>query len=151
MSEARAMGEPTADEPEAGGANPETPPAEGAAPAEDGGLVSGLRNPGAAVRGVGAGTLALEFVVLLLAIQPLRTLVSHGSGAAAALAAGLALACLLAAGLLRYRWAWPAVIGLQLIIVATGIVHWMLGAVGVIFLLVWVYVLNVRSSILGRG
>jgi hypothetical protein len=144
MREAQAMGDPAANDPEAGGVNPE-----GAGPAEDAGPVSGLRNPGAAVRGVGAGTLALEFVVLLLAIQPLRTLVSNA--AAAGLAAGLALACLLAAGLLRYRWAWPAIVGLQLVIVAAGIVHWMLGAVGVIFLLVWVYVLNVRRSILGRG
>lgn len=113
--------------------------------------VSGLRNPGAAVRGVGAGTLVLEFLVLLLAIPPLRMLVSGGSGAAVGLAAGLALGCLVAAGLLRYRWAWPAVIVFQVIIIATGVVHWMLGAVGVIFLLVWVYVLNVRRTILGRS
>ncbi len=32
----------------------------------------GLRNPQAAVRGLGAGTLALEAIVLLLAIQPIR-------------------------------------------------------------------------------
>lgn len=113
--------------------------------------ISGLRNPGAAVRGVGAGTLGLEFVVLLLAIQPLRMLVSGGSGAAVGLAAGLALGCLIAAGLLRYGWAWPAVAIFQVIIIATGVVHWMLGAVGVIFLLVWVYVLTVRRTILGRS
>jgi len=112
---------------------------------------SGLKNPSAAVRGVGAATLLLEFVVLLLAIQPLRTLLSDGSGAAAGLALGLAFACLLAAGLLGRRWAWPAVTVLQVVIVATGIVHWMLGVVGGIFLLVWIYVLNVRKTILGAG
>jgi len=110
---------------------------------------SGLKNPGAAVRGVGAATLLLEFLVLLLAIQPLRTLLPDAPGAAAVLALVLGLLCLAAAGLLRRGWAWNAVIGLQVVIVATGIVHWMLGVVGGIFLLVWIYVLNVRKSVLG--
>ncbi|GAA0255982.1 DUF4233 domain-containing protein [Cryptosporangium japonicum] len=110
---------------------------------------SGLKNPGAAVRGVGSAALLLEFLVLLLAIQPLRTLLPDASGAAAALALALGVLCLAAAGLLRRDWAWNAVIGLQVVIVATGIVHWMLGVVGGIFLLVWIYVLNVRKSVLG--
>ena len=41
---------------------------------------SGLRNPEAAVRGLGAGTLVLEAIVLLLAIQPIRILGGHLSG-----------------------------------------------------------------------
>lgn len=110
---------------------------------------SGLKNPGAAVRGVGAATLLLELLVLLLAIQPLRTLLPNASGAAAGLAVGLAALCLAAAGLLGRSWAWTATTVLQIVIVATGIVHWMLGVVGAIFLLVWIYVLNVRKSILG--
>lgn len=112
---------------------------------------SGLKNPGAAVRGVGAATLVLEFLVLLLAIQPLRTLLPGASGAAAGLALGLAVLCLAAAGLLGRRWAWTAVTVLQVAIVATGLVHWMLGVVGGIFLLVWIYVLNVRKTVLGDG
>lgn len=110
---------------------------------------SGLKNPGAAVRGVGAATLLLEFLVLLLAIQPLRTLLPNASGAAAGLAVGLAVLCLAAAGLLGRPWAWTGTTVLQVVIVATGIVHWMLGVVGAIFLLVWIYVLNVRKTILG--
>src|SRR4051812_13896294 len=92
-------------------------------------ILSGLKNPPAAVRGVGAGTLLLEFLVLLLAIQPLRTLIPREAGVAAGLAAGLAAGCLIAAGLLRYRWAWPATTVFQVVIVASGLVHWMLGAV----------------------
>ena len=110
---------------------------------------SGLKNPGAAVRGVGAATLLLEVLVLLLAVQPLRTLLPNGSGAATGLAVGLAVLCLAAAGLLGRPWVWTATTVLQVIIVATGLVHWMLGAVGAIFLLVWIYVLNVRKTILG--
>lgn len=41
---------------------------------------SGLRNPSAAVRGLGAGTLAMEGIVLLLAIQPIRLLGGRLSG-----------------------------------------------------------------------
>ena len=112
---------------------------------------SGLKNPAAAVRGVGAATLLLEFLVLLLAIQPLRTLLPDAPGAASVLALVLALLCLAGAGLLGRRWAWPAVTVLQVAVVATGVVHWMLGVVGVIFLLVWIYVLNVRKTILGSS
>jgi hypothetical protein len=114
-------------------------------------IISGLKNPRAAVRGVGAGTLILEFLVLLLAIQPLRMLLPDEAGPAAGLAAGLAALCLIAAGLLRYRWAWTATTVVQVVVIATGLVHWMLAGVGVIFLLVWLYVLNVRRTILGRG
>jgi hypothetical protein len=89
--------------------------------------------------------------VLLLAIQPLRTLLPDAPGAAAALALGLAVLCLIGAGLLSRGWAWQAVTVLQVVVVATGVVHWMLGVVGAIFLLVWIYVLNVRRTILGSG
>ncbi|MFG1921530.1 DUF4233 domain-containing protein [Cryptosporangium sp. NPDC048952] len=125
-------------------------PTPAAEPAEDGAPQSGLKNPGAAVRGVGAAVLVLESLVLLLAIQPLRTLLPDASGAATALALGLAVLCLGAAGLLRRGWAWNAVTVLQIVIVATGVIHWMLGVVGGIFLLVWIYVLNVRKTILGN-
>ncbi|GAA3393664.1 DUF4233 domain-containing protein [Cryptosporangium minutisporangium] len=134
---------------------PENPTSDGPPPStqapEEAAPPSGLKNPDAAVRGVGAATLGLEFLVLLLAIQPLRLLLPDASAAASGLAAGLALLCLLAAGLLRYRWAWQATTVLQVVVVLTGIVHWMLGAVGLIFLLVWIYVLNVRKTVLGSG
>ena len=54
---------------------------------------SGLRNPEKAVRGLGAGTLALEALVLLLAIQPIRVVGGDLSGAAIAVIVALAVAC----------------------------------------------------------
>src|SRR5438067_9523508 len=57
-----------------------------------GNSVSGLRNPPAAVRGVGAGALAVEAVVLLLAIQPLRVLGARLTGVGVAVMVGLAVA-----------------------------------------------------------
>jgi hypothetical protein len=111
---------------------------------------SGLRNPAAAVRGVGAGALGLEAVVLLLAIVPLIRLGGHLSGAGVGAVAGLAALCLVLAALLRYRWVWWAGVGLQVLLLASGVFHVALTVLGVLFLAVWGYVLYVRHSVLGH-
>lgn len=111
---------------------------------------SGLRNPAAAVRGVGAGALVVEAVVLLLAIQPLRVLGVRLTGTAIALVIVLAVACVLLAGLLRYRWAWPAGLGIQVVLIGCGYFHASLAILGVLFALLWLYVLSVRRTVLGK-
>jgi hypothetical protein len=111
---------------------------------------SGLRNPAAAVRGVGAGTLAAEGLVFLLALVPLRVLgATDGWGTGAVVF--LAVASFALAGLLRRPWAWWAGSALQLLVIASGfLLHGALIAVGVLFGLVWLYVLRVRATVLGR-
>jgi hypothetical protein len=111
---------------------------------------SGLRNPGAAVRGLGAGALVIETVVLLMAIVPLVKLGGPRSGAAAGAAVGLAVLCSVLAGLLRHRWAWYAAVGLQAALFAAGLLHVALAVLGLLFAGVWGYVLNVRRTVLGR-
>jgi hypothetical protein len=111
---------------------------------------SGLRNPTAAVRGVGAGTLVLEAIVLLLAIVPMHVLHVRHTGAAMLSLGILALLCILLAGVLKRPWAWAAGIVLQVLLIACGYFHISLAALGVLFLLVWIYVLSVRRSVLGR-
>ncbi|WP_374760008.1 DUF4233 domain-containing protein [Micromonospora humidisoli] len=121
-------------------------------PAEGSGLAgrrSGLRNPEAAVRGLGAGTLGLEALVLLLAIQPIRLVGGHFGGAAIAATVALAVAAVLLAGLMRRRWAWSAGTVLQGLLLLAGLLHWSLFGLGVIFALVWAYALHVRRVILG--
>jgi hypothetical protein len=112
---------------------------------------SGLRNPAAAVRGVGAGALAAEGLVLLLALVPLRVLgATDGWGTAAV--ALLAVVSFTLAGLLRRTWAWWAGSALQLVVIGSGfLLHGALIAVGVLCGLVWLYVLRVRASVLGRA
>jgi hypothetical protein len=111
---------------------------------------SGLRNPTAAVRGVGAGTLAAEGLVLLLAIIPLRVLNASAGGGTVVVVA-LAVASFALAGLLRHRWAWYAGSALQVVLFACGfLVHASLAVLGVLFGLVWLYVLRVRWSVLGH-
>ncbi|MGV9979865.1 DUF4233 domain-containing protein [Micromonospora wenchangensis] len=121
-------------------------PAEGSGPA---GRRSGLRNPEAAVRGLGAGTLGLEALVLLLAIQPIRLVGGHFGGAAIAATVALAVAAVLLAGLMRRPWAWTAGTVLQGLLLLAGLLHWSLFGLGVIFALVWAYALHVRRVILG--
>lgn len=117
-------------------------------PAPDDPGRSGLRNPAAAARGLGAGTLILETIVLLLAIQPMRMLGGDRSGATIGAAVAAAVACVVLAGLLRRDWAWYAAAALQGLLMLAGFLNWGLAGVGLLFGLVWLYVLNVRRTIL---
>ncbi|MGH3428673.1 MAG: DUF4233 domain-containing protein, partial [Mycobacteriales bacterium] len=69
-------------------------------------FVSGLRNPPAAVRGVGMATLLLETLVLLLALQPMRQLSYVSTPIALSVVGGLAVFSLVNAMLLRFNWGW---------------------------------------------
>ncbi|MEU8181395.1 DUF4233 domain-containing protein [Micromonospora sp. NPDC049047] len=110
---------------------------------------SGLRNPERAVRGLGAGTLSLEALVLLLAIQPIRVVGGDLSGAAIGAVVALAVAAIVVAGMMRRPWAWHAGTVLQGLLMLGGLLHWSLLALGIIFALVWAYALHVRRVILG--
>ena len=110
---------------------------------------SGLRNPERAVRGLGAGTLSLEALVLVLAIQPIRVVGGDLGGAAIGAVVALAVAAVLLAGMMRRPWAWHAGTVLQGLLMLAGLLHWSLLVLGVIFALVWGYALHVRRVILG--
>ncbi|WP_245571265.1 DUF4233 domain-containing protein [Catelliglobosispora koreensis] len=113
-----------------------------------GGKPSGLRNPSSAMRGLGAITLTMEALVLLLAILPIRTLEEGISNAQLVVTAGGAVAAMLCIGLLRKPIGWRLVLVLQAFFVLCGFLHWMIGAVGVTFGLAWLYVLYVRRRVL---
>jgi len=136
---------------ESGGGGPDRPDVGGTGP---GGKVqgqrpSGLRNPAAAVRGVGAAALGAEGVGLLLAIVPLRVL-DAGGNAGTTILVTLALVCFVLVGLLRHRWAWWAASAVPVAALACGfVVHLSLTVLGVLFGLIWLYVLRVRATVLG--
>lgn len=109
---------------------------------------SGLRNPQAAVRGLGAGTLVLEAIVLLLAIQPIRVLGGDLSGWGIGAVAALAVLAIALAGMMKRRWAWHAGTALQVLLLAAGLFHWSLAALGLIFGAAWAYASYVRRAIL---
>jgi hypothetical protein len=110
--------------------------------------MSGLRDPAAAVRGVGAGALAVEALVLLLAIAPLARLGGVNRGPAIAVVVGLAVVAVVFAGLLRRPWVWAAASVIPITLIAAGWLHWSLAAIGVVFGLLWAYVLHVRRTVI---
>ncbi len=131
------MTEPVRDEPATSAADEQPAPR------------SGLRNPRAAVRGLGAGTLVLEAIVLLLAIQPIRTVGGQLDGWGVAAVVALAVIAVLLAGLMRQSWAWAAGSVLQVLLLASGLLHWSLAVLGFIFGAAWFYASHVRRTILG--
>jgi hypothetical protein len=110
---------------------------------------SGLRNPAAAVRGAGAGALAAMALVLLMGIVPLIRL--DAPGAAVAVLVVLAVVAIVLCGLLRRRWAWYAAALVPVTLVVTGFLHGALLVLGIMFGLLWAYILHVRRTVLGRG
>jgi hypothetical protein len=126
----------------------EPPRAEGAGAGEAGATKpSGLRNPPAAVRGAGAGALAAMALVLLMGIVPLIRL--DAPGAAIVVLAALAGVAIVLCGLLRHNWAWYAAIAVPAVLLAAGFLHLALAVLGVMFALLWAYILYVRRSVLG--
>lgn len=101
------------------------------------------------MRGLGSGTLILEAIVLLLAIQPIRVIGGHLSGWGIGAVVTLAVLCVVVAGSMKRRWAWPAGTVLQALLLVSGLFHWSLAAVGLIFGAAWAYALHVRRKILG--
>jgi hypothetical protein len=112
---------------------------------------SGLRNPAAAVRGVGAAALSVEALVLLLAVAPLVKLGGHFRGAAVAVVVVLAVVTIVFVGMLRRGWVWYAAGAIPVVLILATALHWSLGVLGVVFGLVWLYVLYVRRSVLRGG
>jgi hypothetical protein len=110
---------------------------------------SGLRNPAAAVRGVGALTLVVEAVVLLLALAPLKKLGGHGATVGLWLCLALVVVAVALAGMLKRPWVWWAGLLVPLGLLVGGFfAHWSLTVLGVLFGAVWAYVLNVRHTVL---
>lgn len=107
---------------------------------------SGLRNPPAAVRGAGAGALAAMALVLLMGIVPLIRL--DAPGAAIVVIAVLAVAAIVLCGLLKHEWAWYAAILVPAVLIVTGFLHVALAVLGVMFALLWAYMLYVRRTVL---
>jgi hypothetical protein len=85
-----------------------------------------------------ATVLACEAIVIALAI-PVAIAIAHANGAQAGLVGGgLAVACVLLAGLLRYQWAYVAAGALQILAIATGIVVPVMFFLGALFGGLWV-------------
>lgn len=98
-----------------------------------------------------ATLLALQAVVTALSI-PVAIAVMHVSAAMAGfVGGGLAVAGLVIAGLLRYRWAYIAGSILQILVIATGFMVPTMFILGIIFAALWISVIWMARRVEGAA
>lgn len=109
---------------------------------------SGLRDPVRAIAGLGACVLALEALVLLLTIVPLRMMRIDNLTFAVIVVLVLTVACVLLAARITRRWAWHGGTAVQVVLLLSGFIfHWALAGVGLIFGVTWWFALSVRTKL----
>ncbi|MGV9712314.1 DUF4233 domain-containing protein [Gordonia sp. NPDC003424] len=104
-------------------------------------------DPWKGLRGVMAGTLILEVIVLGLAFP----IVAKIGGGITWLSGGylglVILAHIVAAGMQGRPYAIKLDLILQLFVIAGGFLHWSIAVIGVIFGCVWVYIAYIKSDV----
>jgi len=107
-------------------------------------------DPWKSFRGVMAGTLILEAIVVLLALP----VVSVASGGLTAVTGtyliGLAVVLILLTGVQGRPWAIWVNLGIQLLLIAGWIVSGAVGFIGLVFTGVWLLILYLRSEVKRR-
>ena len=107
-------------------------------------------DPWKSFRGVMAGTLILEAIVVLLALP----VVSAASGGLTAVTGtyliGLAVVLILLTGVQGRPWAIWVNLGIQLVLIAGWIVSGAVGFIGLVFAGVWLLILYLRSEVKRR-
>ncbi len=99
------------------------------------------------LRGIFAGTLVMEAIVVGLALLVVNR-IGGGLGAPAGwYTAALALAMILAAFVQRRRWGLGLALALQVAMVVGWFANPALGALGLLFVLVWGFLLYVRWAV----
>ncbi|GEE02379.1 hypothetical protein nbrc107696_28250 [Gordonia spumicola] len=107
-------------------------------------------DPWKGFRGVMAGTLILEVIVVLLAF-PIIAKIGGGLTWGSGLYLGvMTLAHILLSGMCGRSWALPAILTAQVLLLLGGFFHWSIAAIGVIFLCVWLYIAYIRRDVAKR-
>lgn len=111
-----------------------------------------VKDPMKGIRGVMAGTLVMEAISFYLVLTVILR-VDEGSYWTTfnwVYVMVTATAMLVMAFLQKTRWALPVTLALQVVALGGFAVHVSMGVVAVIFVLVWWYVLHLRSSLIER-
>jgi hypothetical protein len=103
------------------------------------------------VRVLAGSVLAFESIVVLLAIPVATTVEDVPTGRAIAVGAGLAIACIVAAALLRSRVGYVLGSVIQVGVVSTGFVIPVMFVVGGVFAALWVTAIVLGRSAAGPG
>jgi Protein of unknown function (DUF4233) len=107
-------------------------------------------DPMKGLRGVYAATLTLEAIVVALALLVLSKFGAGATPFGVTVITGLAVAMVVAAGLQRRPWGLWLALGLQAVMIACGLLVPALGAMGVVFALVWGGILLLRRDLAGK-
>lgn len=107
-------------------------------------------DPWKGFRGVAAGTLVLEAIVVLLALPVVEAVGGGLSWLSTLYIVGVAVLLVLAAGMQGRPRAMQIDLGLQLLVLLGVFFHLSIGIVGLIFGAVWVYLLYLRRDITRR-
>src|SRR6201992_3970893 len=107
-------------------------------------------DPWKSFRGVTAGTLILEAIVVLLALPVVDAVGGGLSAGVLAYLLGLAVVLIVLAGLQGRSWAIWADLAVQLIPIAGFAIYPGVGVIGLIFAAVWALIFYVRSEVLRR-
>ena len=101
-------------------------------------------------RGVMAGTLTLEAIVVLLALPVVGAVGPGLTGFSMAYVIGVAVLLVLMAGVQGRPWAIWANLGVQVLLVAGWLIYPGIGFIGLLFLLVWLLIAYLRAEVLRR-
>ena len=96
-------------------------------------------------RGMAAAVLSLEAITLGLTTPVMITIADVPAGTAVAVGLGLAVVCLLLAGMLRAEWAYLAGYGVQVAAIGLGFVVPVMFGLGAVFAALWT-----AADLLGR-
>lgn len=111
------------------------------------GGVPAAPDPWKGFRGVCAGTLILEAIVVLLTLPVLANLGGGVTLLSGSFVVGCAVAMVLGSGVQRRPWAMQFNIAIQVILLAGGFINWSIAAVAVIFGFVWGYLIYLRRDL----
>lgn len=107
-------------------------------------------DPWKSFRGVMAGTLILEAIVVLLALPVVEAVGGGLTAASTGYLVGVAVLLVLMAGVQKRAWAIWANIVVQMLLIAGWAVYPGIGFMGVLFLLVWLLIAYLRAEVLRR-
>ncbi|GAA2354671.1 DUF4233 domain-containing protein [Saccharopolyspora halophila] len=110
----------------------------------------GVRDPWKGLRGIMAATLSLEFLTFLLALPVVWQLGGGVSSAGFAIVATLSVLMLVAAFVQRRSWGLGFALALQAAMILCFFVHPAVGVMGLIFALIWGYILYLRNDLARR-
>ena len=108
------------------------------------------KDPMKSFRGVMAGTLIMEGIVVALALPVVATLGSGIGSATGWAVIALALALVVLCGMLRHRWAVPVVLVLQVALIAFFFALPAVSIIGMLFLAIWLWLLWLRRDVTRR-